>query len=306
MNKEISKAFDLIAPNVLNTKIISSSFLNQKFGAEVFFKCENFQETGSFKARGAFNAILAYCQKHGEMPKKIAAVSSGNHARALAYASQKFGIEALIYMAQGASQVKIDATRALGAQVIVCKNRFEADEMSRQKALDGYYFIHPSGNQDVINGQATACFEALNEIPHIDAVFAPIGGGGLAAGSYLACQEISPKTLVFGCEPEIANDAAISLRDNKIFAFKESPKTVADGARTLKIMPICFEYLKKIAGILEISENEILRCQKQFFVEFNFKIEPTSALAVAGAWKFCQENDVSNKKLLVIISGGNV
>ncbi len=288
---------------IKNTPIISNETLNKKIGAQVFFKCDNLQETNSFKARGAFNALLAYKEKHGNFPEKVVAVSSGNHAQAVAFACKKFGIEALIYMAKITSPLKIAATKALGAQVVICERRADANKWSQEKISEGYFFIHPSANADVIAAQGTACLEALQEIGEVDAIFAPVGGGGLVGGAYLAASNLFSSVKVFGCEPLQANDAAISVRDGKIFGYENSPNTIADGARTLAVSPICFEYLKKLDGILEIAEEEILLWQKEFLDATKVLIEPTSALAIAGAAQYGEKN---GGKFLVIISGGNV
>jgi len=301
---DIESAHKRIKNFVKNTPLITIEELDKKIGAQVFFKCEDRQETKSFKVRGAFNAILSYKEKHGEFPKKIVAVSSGNHAQAVAFACHQFKIPALIYMTSIVPEVKVKATKSWGAEVILCDKRAEANRLSEEKINDGYFFIHPSANSDVIAGQGTACLEALSEIGEVDEIFAPIGGGGLIAGSYLASIGLSSNAKTFACEPKTANDAAISLKQDKIFSFPDSPKTIADGARTLALLPICFDYLKKTAGVLEISEEEILHWQKEFFDATKILIEPTSALAVAGAAESVKKNKAS--KILVIISGGNV
>ncbi len=304
---DINLAQNRIKNFVKNTPTINNEELNKKLKAQVFFKCDNQQETKSFKARGAFNALLSYKEKNGEFPKKVVAVSSGNHAQAVAFACKQFNISALIYMAKNVSAIKIEMTKSFGAEVVICEKRADANKWAQEKISDGYFFIHPSANQDVIAGQGTACLEALQEIGEVEAIFAPVGGGGLIAGSFLAAQKLSPQAKVFGCEPFVANDAAISVREDKIFSFQESPNTIADGARTLAVLPVCFEYLKKIHAILEISEEEILKWQQEFLKATNILIEPTSALAIAGLAQYLKDNPQSReKKFLVIISGGNL
>ncbi len=296
-----------IKNHIKNTPVISNQELNKELGAQVFFKMENQQETKSFKARGAFNAILAYKEKHLKFPKKIVAQSSGNHAQAVAFACRQFKIPAIIYMAANTSPFKINATRALGAEVVLCEKRSEANRLAEEKQHEGYFFIHPSANNDVIAGQGTSAFEALTEIGEVDAIFAPCGGGGLISGSYLTSLGLSKQAQVYGCEPANANDAAISVREGKIFHFENSPDTIADGARTLAVLEICFNYLKKLTGILEIEEEKIIFWQKKLTETLNQKIEPTSALAIAGAAQFLEKNkNLKNPKILVIISGGNL
>ncbi len=197
-------------------------------------------------------------------------------------------------------------TKANGAEVILCEKRSQANELAAKKADDGYFFIHPSDHDDVIAGQGTACLEALHEIGEVEAIFAPCGGGGLVVGSLIAASELSKNAAIYGCEPLNANDAARSLRDGKIFAFPDSPETIADGARTLAVSELCFGYLKKTAGILEISEEDILHWQKEFGAATSSLIEPTSALAVAGAAQYIKNHpEKKGAKILVIISGGN-
>ncbi len=304
---DILAAHQRLKNYVKNTPVISDKKLNDELGAEVFFKMENQQETCSFKARGAFNAILAYKEKHGKFPEKIVAQSSGNHAQAVAFACKKFNIPAIIYMAANTSSFKVAATRSLGAEVVLCEKRSEANRLAEAKQHEGYFFIHPSANDDVIAGQGTAAFEALKEIGEVAAIFAPCGGGGLVSGSYLAACGLAPKAHTIGCEPLNANDAARSVRDGKIFHFEHSPDTIADGARTLAVLEPCFTYLKKLADILEITEEEIIFWQKKISEILKQKIEPTSALAVAGAKRFLETNKkLKNPKILVIISGGNL
>lgn len=301
---DVVVAHERIKKYINKTSIFTSEKINEEFGAQVFFKLENEQKTKSFKARGAFNAILSFQEKYKKLPEKIVAQSSGNHAQAVAFACKTFKIPALIYMATNTSAFKVEATRALGAEVILCERRMDANRFAEEKQLEGYYFIHPSAHNDVIAGQGSAAFEALEEIGKVDAIFAPCGGGGLISGCYLAALELSPQAQVFGCEPLNANDAAISVRDGKVFHFENSPNTIADGARTLAVLEPCFTYLKKLSGILEITEEEIAFWQNKFSEIYGKKVETTPALAIAGAKFFAEKN--KNTKLLVIISGGNL
>jgi threonine dehydratase len=304
---EILLAANRIKNHIKNTPVISDQKLNEELGAQIFFKMENQQETNSFKARGAFNAILSYKEKHGKFPEKIVAQSSGNHGQGIAYACKKFGIKALIYMINKASPLKIAAVKNLGAEVILLEKRSDVNAQALEKQKDGYVFIHTSGDANVISGQGTAALEALAEIGEVDAIFAPCGGGGLISGCFLAAQNLSPKAKIFACEPLSANDVAQSVRERKIVGFEDTPNTIADGARTLATSEICFQYLKQIAGILEISEEEIIFWQKKLSESLQQKIEPTSALAIAGAKQFLVNNpQEKNQKILVIISGGNV
>lgn len=304
--QDVVAAHNRIKDYIKNTPVLSDENLNKELGAQLFFKMDNQQVTNSFKARGAFNAILNYKEKHGNFPKKVVVQSSGNHAQAIAYACKKFGIEALIYMTTSASPLKIAAARSWGAEVVLLEKRSEVNKAAQEKQQEGYVFIHPSADIDVICGQATASFEALNEIGEVDAIFTPCGGGGLASGTFLSTKNLSPKAKVFTCEPLQANDVAISLRENKIFHFEDTPNTIADGARTLATTQICFDYLKQHDGLFEIAENEILEWREKLQNIFQQKIEPTCCLAIAGAARYLKENsNAKNQKILVIISGGN-
>jgi len=306
MNK-VSRAANRIKNHIKNTPLISDEKLNEELGAQIFFKMENQQVTSSFKARGVFNAILSYQEKHQKFPEKIVVQSSGNHAKATAYACKKFGIKSLIYMINKASALKIKDARDLGAEVILLEKRSEVNRQAEEKQKDGYFFIHPSADEEVICGQATSAFEAILEIGEVDFIFAPCGGGGLISGCFLAAKELSPNAKVFACEPANANDVARSIREGKIVGFDDTPNTIADGARTLATSETCFDYLKQIAGALEISEEQIIFWQKKLSEILKQKIEPTSALAIAGAQQFLQKNpQIQNPKILVIISGGNV
>ncbi len=308
---EVLLAANRIKNYVKNTPVISDQKLNEELGAQIFFKMENQQKTSSFKARGAFNAILSYQEKHGKFPEKIVAQSSGNHGQAIAYACKIFGIKALIYMITKASPFKIAAVKNLGAEVILLEKRSDVNAQATAKQKEGYFFIHTSGDADVIAGQGTSALEAISEIGEVDAIFASCGGGGLISGCFLAAQSLSPKAKIFACEPLNANDVALSVREGRIVGFEDTPNTIADGARTLATSEICFQYLKQLAGVLEISEEEIIFWQKKLSESLQQKIEPTSALAIAGAKQFLQKNPqgkntTKDQKILVIISGGNV
>ncbi len=305
--QDILLAENRIKNYIKNTAIISDKKINDFLGAQIFFKMDNRQETNSFKARGAFNAVLSFKEKNGFFPEKIVAQSSGNHAQAVAFVAKKFNIPAIVYMAKITSPIKVEATRQLGAEVVLCEKRSEANRLAEEKQQEGYFFIHPSDNDDVIAGQGTCVLEAIEKIGEVSAIFAPCGGGGLLSGCLIAKSGVSSQAQVFGCEPLNANDASQSVLQNKIVGFDDSPTTIADGARTLKVAPRCFNYLKKLNGILEITEEEIIFWQKKLKREFQEKIEPTSALSIAGCQRYLKNNpQAKNQKFLAIISGGNL
>ncbi len=308
---DIAQAKNRIQNYIVKTPILSNQILNKKLGAEIFFKCENFQTTGSFKLRGAANKILRFREENGFFPKKVVAVSSGNHAQAVAYLAKQFGIEALIYMEEKASPYKVKITRSYGAQVVLTKTKKETEIFAEEKIKEGYLYIHSSNDEDILCGQGTACLEAIQEVGDFDAVFTCCGGGGLIAGSYLACQnpisdqKIKPK--IFACEPLNANDTAISYRSGKIYSFEETPQTIADGAKTLRPSALTFPYIQKLNGVYEISEEEIIRWTQIISTTLKVFIEPTSALGIAGCVQFLKTEKPTEKlKILVILSGGNM
>jgi len=310
---DLIKSHQRIIDHITLTPLIENPELNQIANRRIFLKMDNRQITGSFKVRGVLNAILKYHETFGFMPKKIVAQSSGNHAQAIAFACEKFGIKALIYMAKSVSPFKIEATKKLGAEVVICNTRIEANNLAIEKGNAGWLFLHPSDNDNIILGQSTATLEAINQAKiitnmPIEALFIPCGGGGLLSGGFLATKFFSKNTKTIGCEPLIANDAKRSLETGKIFHFDDSPMTIADGARTLAISERCFFYLKQIDNIIEISENDIIYWQQKLQMLLNEKIEPTSALSVAGIFNYLKSNNSTNQNnpLLAIISGGNL
>lgn len=305
--QDILSARNRVKNYIKNTEIISNKKINDEIGAQIYLKMDNRQETKSFKARGAFNAVLSYKEKFGKFPDKIVAQSSGNHAQAVAMVGKKFNIPVVIYMAKITSPIKVKATKDLGAEVVLCERRSDANRLAEEKQSEGYFFIHPSDNDDVIAGQGTCVLEALEEISEIEAIFAPCGGGGLLSGSIIAKNGIDSAIKVYGCEPLNANDAYRSIQKNQIVGYEESPMTIADGARTLKISNRCFKYLKLLDAIIEIKEEEISYWQQKLSNELKEMIEPTSALSVAGCSLYVKKFGLARDcKLLAIISGGNL
>lgn len=301
---DVLEARNRISKYIEKTKIISDEGINKRLHNKIFFKLDNLQKTGSFKIRGAFNHLLSL-QEKGILPKKVVAVTSGNHGKALAYICKELKIEALIYTPKITPKSKIDAIESLGAKVVITEKRAEANKLSEEKIKEGYHYIHPSADNLVIAGQGSIFLESLEEIEKIDTVFVPCGGGGLVSGIYLASQQCENKPKIFAVEPEVANDAYISVENNKIFAFTESPKTIADGARTLAISENTFQYLKKIDGIITVGEDKIISWTKELNIILEGIIEPTSAMSMAGCEKWINENNIKNQNILIIISGGN-
>lgn len=293
-----------ISPYIHRTPLISSSFLNNCLGHEIVFKAESLQKCGAFKIRGALNALLEL-KEQGKLPEKIVAFSSGNHAQAVAYAGSLLGVKTTVVIPKYVSKVKQQATRAYGAEIIITNTRQETEKLSYQMQSEGAFLLPPSDNDAVIAGQGTACLEALQDGVNPNAAFATCGGGGLLAGSLLATKLLSPQTKVFGAEPKMANDAATSVRDGKIFSFAETPMTIADGARTLHISERSFYYLKQLAGFYEVEEEQIIYWTQWLSHLLKISVEPTSAVAMAAAHIWLKSQP-QGQKILVIISGGNI
>ncbi|MDF3024456.1 MAG: tdcB [Alphaproteobacteria bacterium] len=301
----IEQAYLRLKPHITRTPILNSRLLDRFLGCEIFFKYEGAQKVGAFKARGALNTLLSLQEKN-QLPERVVAYSSGNHAAAVAWAAKRLGLKSTIYIPQGSSQVKIAATRAYGAEVFVTKTRQEAEETANTLALaKGSFLLPPYDHDDVIAGQGTATYEAWEELKKIDAVFAPCGGGGLISGSFMATRLFSSDAEVFAAEPVTANDAAQSFRSGKIVRFTEAPKTIADGVRTLGVSPRTFHYIQQLDGIFEITEEEILYWSQWLMHLLKVTVEPTSALGMAAAHKWLREGN-KGKRILVILSGANI
>ncbi|MEM9363969.1 MAG: serine/threonine dehydratase [Bacteroidota bacterium] len=303
--KDIGRAKERIAPYTTNTPILTSSLLNDWLGHEVFFKCENFQKIGAFKARGGVNAV-SWLLETGQKPKKLVANSSGNHAQAMAFAGKQFNIPTTIFMPEYSSQVKIQATRSYGAEVVLSKDRNITDKLVQEAAKeDGAYWIPPFNHEQVICGQGTSALEALSELDAIDAVFAPCGGGGLVSGTYVATKGLVPKAEVIGVEPLNANDAAESLRKGSIQKLSAIPDTLADGAMTMAVGEITFEYLKQLDGFYEIEEEYIIYWTQWLTHLLKCRLEPTCAMPMEAVRRWLKGKK-SKQRVLMIVSGGNV
>ena len=302
---DIETAYSRIGQYVNKTPIFSSSLLNKWLGHEIYFKAEGMQKIGAFKARGAYNTI-SWLVENDQKPEQIVANSSGNHAQAVAWASKMFDIPSTIYMPSFCSKVKIQATRSYDAEVVLCDTRMIADEKVKMASLEaGTYWVPPYNHDQVILGQGTAAYEALKEVGEVDSVFAPCGGGGLLSGTYIATKGLYPNTEVIGAEPLNANDAVQSIKHNAIQRLTQSPETLADGAMTLAVGDLTFEYLKKLDDLIEIEETELIYWTQWLTHLLKLRIEPTSAMAMAAAMKWLK-NTTPNKKILIILSGANI
>jgi threonine dehydratase len=302
--KVVEKAHDRIRPYIHRTPILTCQTLDQLAGAEIYFKCENFQKIGAFKARGGVNAVLSLLpeeQKHG-----IATHSSGNHAQAIAYAASVVGAKAYIVMPHNSPEVKIKAVRGYGAEVTFCTNTPEERERTLQEvvARTRAVFVHPFNDYRVIAGQATAAKELIEDagVP-LHTILAPVGGGGLLSGTALAAHYYSPQTRVIAGEPEGAADAIRSFKSGKI---EKAPyvNTIADGLLTYlgdKTLPIILDH---VTDILTVSDEEIVNAMRLIWERMKIVIEPSCAVPLATLLK--NKQHFAGQKVGIILSGGNV
>jgi len=299
----VFEARDRIAQFIHRTPVLTCSTLNERVDASVFFKCENFQKTGSFKFRGASNAVASLSED--ERAHGVYAHSSGNHAQALALAAKLHGIRAYIVMPENSNPIKIEATLGYGADVTFCapthQARWETAERISQET--GATFVHPHNSSFVIAGQGTSSLELLDEVGELDLILAPVGGGGLLSGTLLAAKHMLPKVTVIGCEPFGADDAARGIaQGERIVDF--IPHTIADGLRT-PLGENTFQIIRELVDdIVLVSEADIVRAMRFIWERMKIVIEPSSAVAIAPLLNGSVE--AKDKRVGVIISGGNV
>jgi len=285
--------------------VLSSTSINEIAEVSIYFKCENLQKVGAFKARGAMNAVLQLSAE--EKNKGVCTHSSGNHAQALALAGRENGAQAYIVMPNNAPLVKKSAVLGYGAEVIECAPTLEARENTVQKVIDerGAAFVHPYNDYRIIAGQATAALELYDQLngTTLDYLLTPVGGGGLLSGSALTTKYLSPTTKVIGCEPEGANDAWQSFEHGKLVPSVK-PSTIADGLLTSlgdKTFPII---MGNVHQIITVNDAEIMAALKLTWERMKIIIEPSSAVCLAVILK--NKSLFAGKKVGVIISGGNV
>jgi threonine dehydratase len=295
--------YEKIKPFINKTPVLQFDFINDLCNCNVYFKCENFQKTGSFKIRAASNALKSLSKKSKE--KGVITHSSGNFAQGLACASTLQNINAYIVMPENAPRIKRNSVLKYDVNLIECKSTLEAREKttSRIQLENDLHFIHPSNDIDVILGNSTIGTELLKEFPDLDYILTPVGGGGLISGIAIASDVFSNKCEVIGVEPKEVDDAYRSLQSGKI-EYNSSTKTIADGLKT-NLGDINFPIIKKlIRKIICVKEVEIINTMKIFIEKLDLVIEPSSAVALAGL--IAKKEIYRNKKVGVVISGGNV
>lgn len=302
---DIQRAQHRIHTYINQTPILESSLLNGWLGHRILFKAECLQKVGAFKVRGALNMLLK-AKEEGRLAKHVVASSSGNHAQAVAYAAKLLGIQATIYSGQGISSVKAAATRFYGAELILSPTRKEADEhVKRAASQPDTLWVPPFNHPDIIAGQGTVAADALNQTGCVDGIFAPLGGGGLVAGTYIYTKSTFANCAVIGVEPLVGNDAARSVQAGKIQSLHESPVTLADGAATLAVGEYTFPFLQKLDAIYTVKEQHIAYWTQWLQHLLKIHVEPTSAMSMQAVCQWLK-NQNSPQTVLVILSGGNI
>ena len=301
--KQVEKAHIRVRRYAHRTPILSSASINRITGAKLLFKCENFQKVGAFKFRGAINAVMSLSD--GDAGRGVATHSSGNHAAALALAARKRGVDAYVVMPENAPDIKKKAVAGYGATIYFCKPTLKARESALAEVIaeTGATEIHPYDNSEVISGQGTAAKELLEDEGDLDLVLAPVGGGGLLAGSALSVSHLSPGTKLIGCEPEGADDAYRSFLKGEIVP-SNNPKTIADGLLT-SLGNRNFAITKeKVEQIVTVSEDSIVEAMRLVWERMKIVIEPSSAVPLGAILE--EKIDPRNQKIGIIISGGNL
>ena len=300
---DIARAHERIKAQARRTPVLTSRTVDELTGASVFFKCENFQRMGAFKFRGAFNAL----SQLGEEQKKkgVVAFSSGNHAQAVALSGRLLGIKTVIVMPEDAPQVKLEATRGYGAEVVQYAKHEERETLAGKLAAErGLTLIPPFDHAHIIAGQGTAAKELIEDVGPLDVVMTPCGGGGLLSGCAIAAKHLAPKCKVYGVEPQAGNDASQSFVKKRLITIAV-PDTIADGARTPSLGKLTFPIvLRYVDDMLTVDDQELTRAMFFLWERMKIVVEPTGALAACALLE--KKADLKGKKVGVVLSGGNV
>lgn len=284
------------------TKVIHSDVFSYESGNKVYIKPENLQKTGSFKIRGAYNKVAKLNEE--EKKKGVITSSAGNHAQGVAYAAQKLGTKALIVMPKHTPLIKVEATKKYGAEVLLYGDVYD-DAYSKACELqekEGYIFIHPFDDVDVIEGQGSIALEVLEEVPDADIILVPLGGGGLISGLASAAKQMNPNIKIVGVEPEGAASALESLKHGKVVGLKDA-NTIADGTAVKKIGKLTFDYINKyVDEIITVSDYELMDSFLLLVEKHKLIAENSGILSLAGLYKLKEKN----KKVVSILSGGNI
>lgn len=292
-----------IEPHIHRTPVFTSRMLNEMTGAELFFKCENLQKAGAFKARGASNAVFGLSDE--QAARGVATHSSGNHGTCLSYAAGRRGIPCSVVMPRTAPQAKKDAVRGYGGRVIECEPSTSSREavFAEVVAETGAEFVHPYNDHRVIAGQATCSAELIEQVPDLDAVIAPIGGGGMVSGTCLTLSNLAPHINIFAAEPKQADDAYRSFRAGYIIS-DDAPETIADGLK-VPLKELTWHFVQNhVTDILTASDEDIVEATKLTWKRLKIVMEPSSAVPLATILK--NPEIFAGKRVGVIVTGGNV
>ena len=300
--EDFIKAKEKLSKVLLETHLIYSPIFSKESGNKVFIKPENLQKTGSFKIRGAYNKISNLTD--AEKKRGVIASSAGNHAQGVAYGAKESGIKAVIVMPKSTPLIKVESTKQYGAEVILHSDVYD-DAYKKAKELEekeGYVFVHPFNDEDVLDGQGTIALEILEELPETDIILVPIGGGGLISGIACAAKILKPEIKIIGVEPEGAASAYEAIKENKVVELKEA-NTIADGTAVKKIGDLNFEYIKKyVDEIITVSDYELMEAFLLLVEKHKIIAENSGILSVAATKKIKEKN----KKVVSVISGGNI
>ncbi|MDQ5847374.1 MAG: threo-3-hydroxy-L-aspartate ammonia-lyase [Pseudomonadota bacterium] len=300
---DVAAAHERIKPHALRTPVLTSSTVDALSGARVFFKCENFQRMGAFKFRGAYNALSQLDEE--QKRQGVIAFSSGNHAQAVALAGKLLGVKTLIVMPSDAPQVKLAATRGYGAEVVQYAKGEDREDVTSKLAKDrNMAIIPPFDHPHIIAGQGTAAKELIEDVGALDILLVPCGGGGLLSGSALAAKHLAPECRAIGVEPAGGDDATQSFRSGSLKVIKIA-NTIADGARTTSLGKLTFPLVMRyVNDMLTVTDDELLRGMFFLWERMKIVVEPTGALAACAVLE--KKIDLKNRKVGVILSGGNV
>ena len=301
--EDVLKARARVSPLVHRTPVWTCRTLDEMCGASLFFKCENLQKCGAFKIRGACNAVFSLSEKDAE--KGVATHSSGNHGAALALAARWRGVPAYVVMPENAPEVKREAVKGYGARITFCKPSLEAREQGLRRVLSqtGAAFIHPYNDGRVIAGQGTAAIELIEDVPDLDVIITPVGGGGLLSGTAVALSPQLRRASVVGAEPEEADDAFRSLKAGRIVPA-QNPQTVADGLRT-SLGDLTFPIIQRLVkDIVTVSEAGIVHGMRTLWERMKLVVEPSAAVPLGAL--LTKRINLEGKKVGILLSGGNV
>jgi threonine dehydratase len=300
---DVADAHERLRPHITRTPVLSAAAIDERVGAKVFFKCENLQNMGAFKIRGAFNALSRLSDE--EKARGVIAFSSGNHAQAVALAGRMLGIKTVIVMPDNAPRVKLEGTRGYGAEVVVHEKNVSREALTEKIRQErNLVLIPPFNHPDIIAGQGTTAKELIEETGPLDALLVPCGGAGLLSGCAVATKRLAPKCRVVGVEPAAGNDVTLSFQQKKIVTIP-MPDTIADGARTQAPGDITFALVQKhVDEMLTVTDDELLRGMFYLWEKLKVVVEPTGALAATALLE--EKFSLKNRKIGVVLSGGNV